>query len=541
MMSLKSLLVATTALFAKPDELAKFPEITVEILKTELEQAKLPENKGKKGIYKVLFDAINKGTTDGSGNTIDGKVVDCVIQISSTLVRPGVNSRWELIFRIYWMKLVDYNNLTKYDKRNLECSYYWTDGRTAFSLNHTGWCKKYWHCTRVDVFSKDHPIDQFPGIIGPNPYTFKPVTDSDYIPKLAYSDMNFIKDLILSPRTNIIDEYAFQDCSAMTSATIPDKVKFLGAGSFYGCSKLISVTIEGPISILNNITFQYCTELKRVEIPISVISIGHSAFFCCHSLKNFKIPDRVTSIGYEAFRGCTSLELVKIPEGVKNISSAAYKQCGALIRMKLPTNLVSIEEEAFCKCKSLMNITIPDRVTSIGARAFFGCISLGTVTISDSVTSIGEGAFDECSSLVTLLVQSVGGATAGASQDNANMWNKILFAKTLKTHKIWAPDHVIVQLGGPFEDYTTLAEVPDKMKVFPKDTTYATGALQLWWSDPDIDVGNRRVLSRSRKQMVWTVMHSAYKSSEVLELLPVLEPELWMLVFTFVKNEQPPM
>jgi len=143
--------------------------------------------------------------------------------------------------------------------------------------------------------------------------------------------------------------------------------------------------------------------------------------------------------------------------------------------------------------------------------------------------------------LVILLVQSVGGVTAGTSQLDANMWKEIIFVKTPKTPKIWAPDNVVRQLGGQFETYITLAAVPDEMKVFPKDTTYAAGALQLWWSDPDIDVGNGRVLSRSRKQMVWTVMHSAYKSSEVLELLPVLEPELWMLVFTFVKHVQPLM
>ena len=58
-----------------------------------------------------------------------------------------------------------------------------------------------------------------------------------------------------------------------------------------------------------------------------------------------------------------------------------------------------------------------------------------------------------------------------------------------------------------------------------------------FWSDPEDDAREGRVLSRSRKQMLWTVMHSAYKSSEVLELLPVLEPKLWKLVFTFVKHE----
>jgi len=57
-----------------------------------------------------------------------------------------------------------------------------------------------------------------------------------------------------------------------------------------------------------------------------------------------------------------------------------------------------------------------------------------------------------------------------------------------------------------------------------------------FWSDPEEDAGKKRALSRSRKQMVWTVMLSAYKSSEVLELLPDLEPELLMLIISFVKH-----
>lgn len=61
--------------------------------------------------------------------------------------------------------------------------------------------------------------------------------------------------------------------------------------------------------------------------------------------------------------------------------------------------------------------------------------------------------------------------------------------------------------------------------------------LYRFWSNPQEDAGNGRALSRSRRQMLRTVMFSAYKSSEVLELLPDLEPELWMLVFTFIKHE----
>ena len=57
--------------------------------------------------------------------------------------------------------------------------------------------------------------------------------------------------------------------------------------------------------------------------------------------------------------------------------------------------------------------------------------------------------------------------------------------------------------------------------------------LRLWWSDPEVDAGEHRVLCRSRQQMVWTVMHVAAR-------LDIMPSEMWMLIFTFVKHEHPP-
>lgn len=109
--------------------------------------------------------------------------------------------------------------------------------------------------------------------------------------------------------------------------------------------------------------------------------------------------------------------------------------------------------------------------------------------------------------------------------------------------RIWAPDHVINQLGGPFQKYATLAEVPRGMRAAPDATTWTAAQLYLWWSDPQDDAGKGRVLCPSRQQMVWTVMHVALRletTSTSPELADVLPPEMWMLIMTFVKHEQPP-
>jgi hypothetical protein len=72
--------------------------------------------------------------------------------------------------------------------------------------------------------------------------------------------------------------------------------------------------------------------------------------------------------------------------------------------------------------------------------------------------------------------------------------------------------------------------------------------LWYWWSDPETDAGEGRVLRKSRQQMVWTVMHVAQRLENMLvaeclenmhvtERLENLPSEMWLLIMTFVKHE----
>jgi len=205
------------------------------------------------------------------------------------------------------------------------------------------------------------------------------------------------------------------------------------------------------------------------------------------------------------------------------------------VTVTIPDSVTSIGQRAFLRCSSLVTITILGSFTSIGEKAFWRCSSLVIVTIPATVTNIGEDAFMDCSSLATLLIPPATAAT-GAAQPNARELNKIPLGNVTQ---IWAPDHVINQLTGPFKDYATLAEVPRAMRAVPDATTWAAVQLYLWWSDPQDDAGQGRVLSTSRQQMVWTVMHVALRletTSTSPTLADVLSYETWMLILTFVKH-----
>ena len=160
------------------------------------------------------------------------------------------------------------------------------------------------------------------------------------------------------------------------------------------------------------------------------------------------------------------------------------------------------------------------------------------MTIPNSVTSIEESAFYGCSGLTTLLIPP--SAATGAAESNASELNYLPLEQITL---IWAPDSVVNQLSGPFNDYSTLAEVPRMMRAAPHATTWAGVQLWLWWSDPQDDAGEGRVLCPPRQQMVWAVMHVALRletTSTSPTLADVLPSETWMLIMTFVKHEQPP-
>ena len=108
--------------------------------------------------------------------------------------------------------------------------------------------------------------------------------------------------------------------------------------------------------------------------------------------------------------------------------------------------------------------------------------------------------------------------------------------------RVHAPDHIIAQLGGTFAPFTTMASVPAPHRITPPHmTTWATAELYLWWSPPQLGGGsaaayNENLAARSRRTMIWTVMLSGFRTAETTEVLSYLPPEIWNLVFGFVKH-----
>ena len=228
-----------------------------------------------------------------------------------------------------------------------------------------------------------------------------------------------------------------------------------------------------------------------------------------------------------AFENCTELTSVTIPDSVTSIGNCAFYGCSGLTSVTIPDSVTLIGDGAFYRCSGLTSVTFPDSVNSIGMETYYGCSGLTSVTIPNTVTSIGEDTFKDCSGLTTLLIPPPAACYHRATQRKAVSLNEF---PLVNVNRIWALDDVINQLTGPFTEFSTFAKIPRAMRAAPDAKTWSGVQLWLHWSDPEMDAAEKRVLCKSRQQMVWTVMHVA----ERLEIMP---SEMWLLIFTFVKHE----
>ena len=334
-------------------------------------------------------------------------------------------------------------------------------------------------------------------------------------------------------------------------------------------TKVTSVGIPTSVTSIGVCAFQGCILLARVAIPSSVTRIEFCAFDYCRSLTSVDIPTSVTSIAKSAFLRCISLASVDIPASVTSIAKSAFKECSSLTRIGIPASVTIINLRAFDGCSSLTRVGIPASVDFIDEHAFRGCSSLASVELHTSMASIENCAFQGCSSLTTVLVRPGGadGAVGAANHSDSNVWPR-LFASFIgmaenedydyedsdddeeveaecdqlfsDETRIWAPDHIVAQLTGPFNDCKRFADVPRALRAAPDAKTWAGVQNWLWWLPPTAFTDGDRVVCKARIATIWTTMVAGFRAEMTASLLGLPE-ELWLHMFTFLKHDQQPV
>jgi hypothetical protein len=366
---------------------------------------------------------------------------------------------------------------------------------------------------------------------------------------------------------------AFEGCTSLHTIVLPNTLVTIMDWAFYGCSGLHQVDLPDTLTTIGDGIFGGCTNLWEIALPVTLTAIGEHAFYACSNLRSLAFPPSLVFMAPDAFEGCTNLQtdiptmsvwtpsLAELQAAGKVdesglLKGGAFRRNTILTRVVLPIGVTSIEdggsgEGAFSDSSNLREIVLPNTLTAIGANAFSYCWKLRLIALPTSLTAIGAGAFHGCSRLQTLLILAPATGTSApahgtnlpsaANHPNAcTVWNTLFGWEEIPTIlRVHAPDHIVMQLGGRFQEYTHLTEVPQAMQVAPHAASLAAVELWLWWSPPQPGgpsaYYNHFRPTRARNHIVWTVM-AIVARLECTETFPYLPFELWNMMLGFLKH-----
>lgn len=107
------------------------------------------------------------------------------------------------------------------------------------------------------------------------------------------------KELILYPRKK-----------EGTSFTVPNGVNTIKQFAFSNCNFIENVVVLEGVASIEKHAFGACNNLKSISFPKTLTSIDTYAFWSCISLKDVVIPSSVSFIGERAFYFCLSLATI---------------------------------------------------------------------------------------------------------------------------------------------------------------------------------------------------------------------------------------
>ena len=116
--------------------------------------------------------------------------------------------------------------------------------------------------------------------------TFSTLESVEDINRQAFSDSQYLSEIIMREGLKTIEGAAFSNCKNLTQVTIPESVAAIESGAFAGCANLKSIIIPEGVSVIKPNTFSECGELEWIQIPVSIESIESSAFRECKNLSD---------------------------------------------------------------------------------------------------------------------------------------------------------------------------------------------------------------------------------------------------------------
>lgn len=104
----------------------------------------------------------------------------------------------------------------------------------------------------------------------------------------------------------------------------------VGQNAFSNVQEIRDITISPTVRTIGSSAFLGCTELDFLAVPGYVTEIGSQAFKDCTGIQFLSLNDGTEVIGSQAFQGCVGLTFVRIPQGVASIGDEAFDSCTGL-------------------------------------------------------------------------------------------------------------------------------------------------------------------------------------------------------------------
>lgn len=227
------------------------------------------------------------------------------------------------------------------------------------------------------------------------------LTNSTNINFGAFSDCQYLENIIINDNLINIDDFSFYNCISLNQIILPEKLEHIGYKAFFNCKSLQSLKIPDSVKNMDSSIISSCSSLVNIEIPFvgkNILATANEAVLGYLFGEDvyeggYQIEQRYSPTGWNSTCIPESLKKINVTLSTK-LSYGTFYNCKNLKEINLPLTLEKIESSAFNGCESLNNINIPDNVQFISSFSFARCKGLESISLPFIGTSKASKGID---------------------------------------------------------------------------------------------------------------------------------------------------
>lgn len=214
------------------------------------------------------------------------------------------------------------------------------------------------------------------------------------VPSEAFSGAK-ITSLVLGPKTEKLEDCAFQNCKSLASVEMSETLTDIGSSVFDGTPWYKNLPPVDGVKYINTIACELAADApSTLAIREGTLSIApeFASNYSGSAVRKVIFPESLKVIGEDAFSGMKSITYVEFCDNVESIESGAFSGCSNLGFFWLPANLRSIGSGAFKGCKNIFGLSLGTKLETVGTGAFGDCSYIYKIELH-SPRAVGSEVF----------------------------------------------------------------------------------------------------------------------------------------------------